>query len=86
MIWNPGTANTELFKFTLNGTNVTFHSSTELKGNLLNQFSMDEHDGNFRVVTTEGNMWDDKNPSKNHLFIFDEKLKVTGSVENLATR
>ena len=45
---------------------------------------MDEHNGYFRVVTTEGNMWNDKNPSKNHLFILDEKMKVTGSVEGLA--
>ena len=45
---------------------------------------MDEHNGYFRVVTTEGNMWDDKKPSKNHLFILDENLKLTGSVEGLA--
>ncbi len=60
MIWNPGTANSELFKFTLNKTNVTFQNSATLKGRLLNQFSMDEHNGYFRVVTTEGNTWDDK--------------------------
>lgn len=84
MIWNPGNANSEVFKFALDGTNVKFHSSATLKGHLLNQFSMDEHHGHLRVVTTEGNMWDDKNPSKNHLFILDEKLKVTGSVEGLA--
>ena len=76
MIWNPGNANSELFKFTLNKTNVTFHSSATLKGHLLNQFSMDEHNGYFRVVTTEGNMWDEKKPSKNHLFILDENLNT----------
>lgn len=84
MIWNPGIANSELFKFTLNETNVAFHSSATLKGHLLNQFSMDEHDNYFRVVTTEGDMWNDKEPSKNHLFILDENLNVTGSVEGLA--
>lgn len=84
MIWNPSTANSELFKFTLNKTNVTFQNSATLKGHLLNQFSMDEHNGYFRVVTTEGNMWDDKKPSKNHLFILDENLNTTGSVEGLA--
>ncbi|MBO0586808.1 beta-propeller domain-containing protein [Sporosarcina sp. E16_8] len=84
MSWNPGTANSELFKFTLNKTNVTFQNSATLKGHLLNQFSMDEHNGYFRVVTTEGNMWDDKKPSKNHLFILDENLNTTGSVEGLA--
>jgi inhibitor of cysteine peptidase len=84
MIWNPGSANSELFKFNLNKTDVTFHSSATLKGHLLNQFSMDEYNGYFRVVTTEGNMWDEKKPSQNHLFILDENLKQAGSVEGLA--
>ncbi|MBB4823045.1 putative secreted protein with C-terminal beta-propeller domain [Sporosarcina luteola] len=83
-IWNPGTANTQFFKFTLDGVKVEFTGSTELKGTVLNQFSMDEHNGYFRVVMTEGNMWDDKNPSKNHLFVLDKGMKLVGSVENLA--
>ncbi len=84
MMWNPGSADTELFKFALKGTDVTFHSSAELKGQLLNQFSMDEYKGNFRVVMTEGNTWDDKKPSENHLFILDKNMKLTGSVKGLA--
>ena len=84
MIWNPEIVNSELFKFELNKTDVTFHSSAILKGHLLNQFSMDEHKGYFRVVTTEGNTWDDKKPSENNLFILDENLNTTGSVEGLA--
>ncbi|MER2089028.1 MAG: beta-propeller domain-containing protein [Sporosarcina sp.] len=86
MIWNPGIANSELFKFSLNKTDITFDSSAKLKGHLLNQFSMDEHNGYFRVVTTEGNMWDERKPSENHLFVLDENLKVTGSVEGLAKK
>lgn len=84
MIWNPGTANSEVFKFSLQGTAVVFQNSALLKGHVLNQFSMDEYASNFRVVTTEGNMWDEKNPSKNHLFILNEKMSVVGSVEGLA--
>lgn len=84
MIWNPGKADTEIFKFKLDGTNVDFYQSAELSGTILNQFSMDEYKGNFRVVMTEGNMWDDKNPSKNHLYILNEKMEMTGSVKGLA--
>ena len=84
MIWNPGTADTEIFKFKLDGTKVDFHRSAELKGTILNQFSMDEYKGNFRVVMTEGNMWDSKNPSKNHLYILNENMETTGSVKGLA--
>ncbi|MCM3744274.1 beta-propeller domain-containing protein [Sporosarcina luteola] len=84
MIWNPGKADTEIFKFKLDGTDVDFYQSAELNGTILNQFSMDEYKGNFRVVMTEGNMWDEKNPSKNHLYILDEKMEMTGSVKGLA--
>ncbi len=84
MIWNPGKANTEIFKFTLDGTDIEFYRSAELGGTILNQFSMDEYKGNFRVVMTEGNMWDEKNPSKNHLYILNDNMKTTGSVKGLA--
>ncbi|WP_432363504.1 beta-propeller domain-containing protein [Sporosarcina sp. UB5] len=84
MIWNPGKADTEIFKFKLNGTDVKFHRSSKLGGTILNQFSMDEYKGNLRVVMTEGNMWDEKNPSKNHLYILNENMEMTGSVKGLA--
>lgn len=84
MIWNPGKADTEVFKFKLDGTDVEFYRSAELGGTILNQFSMDEYKGNFRVVMTEGHMWDDKNPSKNHLYILNENMEMTGSVKGLA--
>jgi inhibitor of cysteine peptidase len=83
-VWLPQQANTKIFKFALNGTDVQFVASTEVKGSLLNQFSMDEFDGYFRVVTTEGFAWDEAAPSKNHLFVLDGSLKQAGSVEDLA--
>ena len=84
MIWIPEQANTEIFKFGLNGTAVEFLASSEITGSLLNQFSMDEHNGYFRVVTTEGIAWDLTTPSKNHLFVLDGQMKQVGSVEDLA--
>lgn len=83
-IWIPQMANTEVFKFALDGTAVEFVASSEVKGTLLNQFSMDESNGYFRIVTTEGFAWDEAAPSKNHLFILDGGMKQVGSVEDLA--
>ena len=83
-IWLPQMANTAIFKFGLEGTDVQFLSSGEVAGTLLNQFSMDEHDGYFRIVTTEGFSWDEQTPSKNHLFVLDAGMKRVGSVEDLA--
>lgn len=74
----------EVFKFALSGTKIHFQQTAHVKGTILNQFSMDEHDSYFRVVTTEGNVFDEKNLAKNHLFILDSQMKQVGSVENLA--
>lgn len=82
--WMPQQANTEVFKFSLNGTAVEFLASAQLTGSLLNQFSMDEHNGYFRAATTEGIAWDVASPSKNHLFILDSQMNQVGSVEDLA--
>lgn len=83
-LWLPQMANTGIFKFGLEGTNVQFLSSGEVAGTLLNQFSMDEHNGYFRIVTTEGFSWNEEAPSKNHLFVLDAGMKQVGSVEDLA--
>lgn len=80
----PQQANTAVFKFGLTGTAVEFLASAELVGSLLNQFSMDEYNGHFRAVTTEGITWDVTSPSKNHLFVLDAQLNQVGSVEDLA--
>ncbi|MGB3262222.1 beta-propeller domain-containing protein [Paenisporosarcina sp.] len=84
MIWNPRETNTEIFKFKLDGSDVKFVSSGEVTGMLLNQFSMDEHDGYFRVVTTKGFAWDTEELSENNLFILDAGMKKVGSIEGLA--
>jgi uncharacterized secreted protein with C-terminal beta-propeller domain len=83
-MWLPQMANTAIFKFSLEGTDVQFLSTGEVAGTLLNQFSMDEHDGYFRIVTTEGFSWDQQTPSKNHLFVLDDGMKSVGSVQDLA--
>ena len=83
-MWNPQETNTEIFKFGLDGTTVNFISSGEVTGMLLNQFSMDEHKGYFRVVTTKGFTWDNEAPSENNLFILDKGMKQVGSIVGLA--
>ncbi|QUG40357.1 beta-propeller domain-containing protein [Psychrobacillus sp. INOP01] len=84
MLWNPGSMDTEVFKFALDKTAIQFVASNRLKGHILNQFSMDEHDGYFRAVTTKGNSWDENEVSENNLFILDEGMKLVGSLTGLA--
>lgn len=75
---------TEIFKFQLDGTKVNFIASTRIPGTLLNQFSMDEYENYFRVVTTEGNSWGENGESKNSLLILNENLQKVSSIEGLA--
>lgn len=76
---------TNIFKFSIDGTDVNYKATTSLKGTILNQFSMDEHQGYFRVAVTEGSTFgNDKEASKNHLFIYDEELEKVGEVKDLA--
>ncbi len=84
MIWIPRTTNTQVFKWNIDGTAINFVGTTEVKGTVLNQYSMDAYDGNFRLVTTEGNAWDAQKISRNHLFILDKNLQELGAVKDLA--
>lgn len=78
------TPRTMIYQFGINQLEVTFQGSTEVVGTVLNQFSMDEHNGYFRIATTEGDSWDESKPSKNHLIVFDKNLKQVGALSDLA--
>ena len=83
-LWGPGQLDTMVYKFSIKDTIVDFVGSATLTGTILNQFSMDEHNGYFRTVTTTGNLWDQNNPSENNLFILDETMNMVGSITGLA--
>jgi len=77
--------NTEIYKFQLNSDSITFVANGQVPGTVLNQFSMDENNGYFRIATTTGEMWrDDEYTAKNNLYILDEQLSMTGSIEDIA--
>jgi uncharacterized secreted protein with C-terminal beta-propeller domain len=74
----------KIFKFALNKGDVAFKAAGTVPGMVLNQFSMDEYAGNFRIATTQGNLWDEKNPASNNVYVLDEKLNISGKIENIA--
>lgn len=76
---------THVYKFRLDQGNVVYIGEGSVPGHLLNQFSMDEHNGYFRIATTNGNMWDTgANRSTNDVYVLDEQLKTIGSLNDLA--
>lgn len=76
------TQRTIVHKIAVDGLNVAYQGRGEVPGVLLNQFSMDEHDGYFRVATTTGESW--RGNSVNNIYVLDEDLNIVGSLEDLA--
>ena len=69
---------TSIHKFAINDGDIKYIATGKVDGSLLNQFSMDEYDGYFRITTTD-------NSAGNNLFVLDKNLEKVGSVENLAS-
>ncbi len=75
---------TVVTKLALDKGKIKFLGTGEVKGHILNQFSMDEFDNHFRIATTIGEVWDKNKKSSNNVYVLDETLKVVGSLEDLA--
>ncbi|MCR3956177.1 MAG: beta-propeller domain-containing protein [Gudongella sp.] len=70
---------TNIARFTVDDTQIGYSGGGMVQGSLLNQFSMDEYDGNLRLATTE---WSGE--SVNSVHILDRNMNRIGSIENLA--
>ncbi|MDO6353916.1 beta-propeller domain-containing protein [Caloramator sp. CAR-1] len=74
--------NTIIYKFNIKD-GVRYTNSAKIQGMLLNQFSMDEYDGYFRVATTSFSNVIGGDTS-NNLYILDENMNLVGKLEGLA--
>ena len=79
---------TVIHKIALDDGKLEYKTFSEVTGKVLNQFSMDEYNGYFRIATTKNRAWSrfeewDKK-SYNNLYVLDENLKQVGALENLA--
>lgn len=77
---------THLTRFAFTEDGVTVAAQGSVPGNVLNQFSMDEHEGTFRVATTIPQRWDPsgESPSVNSLSILDMNLDRLGEITDIA--
>ncbi|HPD00593.1 MAG TPA: beta-propeller domain-containing protein [Acetivibrio sp.] len=76
---------TTVYKFSLNGEKVTYLSKGDVPGTILNQYSMDENGGYFRIATTMGQVWGTgQNISKNNVYILGDAMNIVGSIEDMA--
>ena len=79
-LWNMwDSQTTAIHRIHIDGPEIEYVASGEVPGMVLNQFSMDEYEGYFRVATTTHG-----ETSMNHVYILDMELNVVGRLENLA--
>ncbi len=79
---------TVIHKIAVSDGALEYKTYGEVTGQVLNQFSMDERDGYFRIATTKNRTWsrfeNERQESYNNLYVLDSGLKVVGALENLA--
>jgi uncharacterized secreted protein with C-terminal beta-propeller domain len=73
---------TLIYRIHVEGDEIIGEASGNVTGSVLNQFSMDEHNGYFRIATTTGS-W--STSSQNNVYVLDMNLNVAGKLEGLAT-
>lgn len=72
-------------KIRINKGEIEYDTKGEVPGTLLNQFSMDEFSGYFRIATTS-QIWTRSAGSIqfNNVYVMDDDLEITGKLEEIA--
>lgn len=76
---------TNINKISIKNGEIEHTAQGVVPGTVLNQFSMDEHNGYFRIATTLGEIWDTEHPSSNNIYILDENLERVSEIEGIAS-
>ena len=63
---------------------INYKAKGEVDGRLLNQFSMDEYDGNLRVATTLDVWLNSGRMEYNNVYVLDNNMNTIGSLTGLA--
>jgi uncharacterized secreted protein with C-terminal beta-propeller domain len=71
-----GTTTTDILRFEIDGTNVGYTGKGSVSGFPINQYSMDEYNGFFRIATTQWGVG-------TRVTVLDINLDVTGHTEDL---
>lgn len=78
------TEKTVVHRISISNGEIKHEATGEVPGRALNQFSMDEHNGFFRIATTTGEVWNTDVKSANHIYVLDSGMKMVGKLEDLA--
>jgi inhibitor of cysteine peptidase len=77
----PQSGGVSIYRIHIDKNNMTFQAEGRVPGNVLNQYSMDEYNGYFRLATTS---WTN-GPQQNNVYVLNMSLAVVGKLENIAS-
>ncbi len=78
---DTNSARTTIYRISTDGLRLNASARGDVRGWLLNQFSMDEYEGHLRIATTTS--WED---IENAVYVLDGNLDEVGALEGLAPR
>src|SRR6266851_5292419 len=90
-IWSQA-EQTAVHRISIDGGSISYQATGTVSGHVLNQFSMDEFNGNFRIATTgyglsqvasTGAVWSSGQQQTN-LYVLDSGLHIIGRLEGLS--
>jgi len=73
--WSEGQY-TSIYRVSIDGGSLTFEAKGSVSGYILNQYSMDEHNGYFRLATTTN-----KETTENAVFVLNMNLTAVGELK-----
>jgi inhibitor of cysteine peptidase len=78
---------TSIYRIQISGPSLTLAAQGNVTGTVMNQYSMDEYNGYFRIATTSYDYTSNSysQTQQNNLYILNSDLNVVGKIENLAS-
>ncbi len=78
-----GSSSTKIAKFSLKEGRMNAVGAASVNGEVRDTFAINEYQGKLRILTTDSRF--SGGESTNQLYLFDENLKPTGKIEEIAT-
>jgi hypothetical protein len=70
---------TSIYRVSINGLQLNFEAKGNVPGTVINQYAMDEYNGNFRVATN----WQELDSKINNVYVLNQNLTTIGKLEGL---
>src|SRR5437879_2248660 len=90
-IWSQ-VEQTAVHRISIDGASISYQATGTVSGHVLNQFSMDEYNGNFRIATTGYSVNQVSTGGiastyiqQTNLYVLDSGLHIIGRLEGLST-